>query len=335
MTRGVRSEAQQLVHFIRRLEKDQPQDPLPPPLPPGRIVDVAGRGEMFVREREGPASGVNVVLVHGWALSADLNWFPGSYEVAARYGRVIAPDVRGHGRGLRSEKPFSLEAAADDIAALIDSVGAAPAVIVGYSMGGSLAMLCAARHPDLVGGLVLASTGLQWRATWWERVMWASMAVVEYGLRFGAPKGLTERYLRSAVEQSPDLQRYKGWVKAEVRRGDPSDIGNAGKSLARFDARELAQEINVPTAVIVTCLDRLIRSDRQRQLAVATSAQVIEIEGAHNAWLIRPKEFSAAIDQGLEYVLMHQKRTGRSGFGHRFVPSKSSFSVRPGRLSIF
>ena len=162
----LRDEVKHLLHFIRRLEKEQPQEPLPPPLPPGRIVAVEGRGEMFVRQQEGRAGDATVVLVHGWALSADLNWFPGSYEVAARYGRVIAPDVRGHGRGLRSEKPFTLEAAADDIAALIDSVSTAPAVIVGYSMGGSLAMLCAARHPEVVGGLVLASTGLQWRATW-------------------------------------------------------------------------------------------------------------------------------------------------------------------------
>jgi pimeloyl-ACP methyl ester carboxylesterase len=304
----LRNEVRHALHFIRRLENDQPQEPLPPPLPPGRIVDVEGRGEMFVRQQEGRASEATVVLVHGWALSADLNWFPGSYEVAARYGPVIAPDVRGHGRGLRSEKPFTLEAAADDIAALIASVSAAPAVIVGYSMGGSLAMLCAARHPELIGGLVLASTGLQWRATWRERVMWASMAVVEYGLRFGAPKGLTERYLRSAVELSPDLQQYRGWVKAEVRRGDPSDIGHAGKALARFDARELARDIDVPTAVVVTCLDRLIRSDRQRELAVAMGAQLIEIEGAHNAWLVRPKEFSAAVDQGLEYVFSRQSR---------------------------
>ncbi len=306
--RGVRGDVQQLLGFLRRLEKDLPQEPLPPPLPPARIVSVDNRGEMFVREQKGPPGAITVVLVHGWALSADLNWFPGSYEVAARYGNVLAPDVRGHGRGLRSEKEFTLEAAADDIAALIGAVGAAPAVIVGYSMGGSLAMLCAARHPDVVAGLVLASTGLQWRATWWERVMWASMAVVEYGLRFGAPKGLTARYLRSAVEQSPDLQRYQGWVKAEVRRGDPSDIGHAGKALANFDARELARQIDVPTAVIVTCSDRLIRSDRQRELAIATGASVIEIDGAHNAWLVRPREFASAIGEGLERVLSDAAR---------------------------
>ena len=58
----------------------------------------------------------------------------------------------------------------------------------------------------------------------------------------------------------------------------------------------------------MTCLDRLIRSDRQRQLAVALGAQLIEIEGAHNVWLVRPKEFAAAVDQGLEYVFSRQSR---------------------------
>jgi pimeloyl-ACP methyl ester carboxylesterase len=259
---------------------------------------------MFVREVTGDAGSPTVVLLHGWALSADLNWFAGGYEVAARHGRVLATDVRGHGRGLRSEKPFTLEAAADDIAALIQTLDGAPAVVVGYSMGGSLALLCASRHPEVVAGLVLMSTGLRWRSSWWERLLWASMAVVEVGLRFGAPRGVTERYLRNAVEESPDLLPYQGWVKGEVRRGDASDIGLAGKALARFDARRLAAHLDVPTAVVVTAQDRLIRSKRQLQLAGAIrGARLVHIDGAHNAWLVRPKDFSGAIDRALDLVM--------------------------------
>ncbi len=272
---------------------------------------VPGRGEMFVREIPGPADGPTVVLLHGWALSADLNWFAGGYEVAARHGRVVATDIRGHGRGLRSEKPFTLEEAADDVAGLIRALDAGPAVIVGYSMGGSLALLCAGRHPDVVCGLVLASTGLQWSASLFERVLWASMAVVEVGLRFGAPRGVTERYLRNAVEQSPDLRPYQGWVKGEVRRGDAEDIGQAGKALSRFDARRLAGELEVPTAVVMTTKDRLIRPRRQQQLVRAVrGADVVHVEGAHNAWLVRPKEFAVAVDHALDLVLAHISAAG-------------------------
>jgi pimeloyl-ACP methyl ester carboxylesterase len=142
------------------------------------------------------------------------------------------------------------------------------------------------------------------------------MAVVEYGLRFGAPRGLTERYLRSAVELSPGLQPFQGWVKAEVRRGDPSDIGHAGKALANFDARELSRNIAVPTAVVVTKEDRLIRRSRQLKLAEAIAgARTIEVAGAHNAWLIHPKEFADAIDRGVEMVIEHMADEPSRGAG--------------------
>lgn len=280
--------------------------PIPPLLPPGRIVNVEGRGEMLVREIEGGGGGAHaptIVLAHGWTLSADLNWFSGVYGVAGRYGRVVAPDLRGHGRGLRSEEVFTLERAADDLAALIRHLGAGPAVVVGYSMGGSVAVLCAERHPDCVAGLVLAATALQWRTSVWERVVWSALAAAEWAFRLPTPKAVANRYLRHAVARSPDLAPYCGWVKAEMRRGDPVDIGAAGRSLSTMDARELAPRIRVPTAVVVTAHDRLIRGHRQRQLAEAIpGAALVELDAAHNGWLVRPELFSAAIDGALRLV---------------------------------
>jgi pimeloyl-ACP methyl ester carboxylesterase len=329
---GLRRDVHQLLRFFRRLEGGDPQEPLPPPVPDGRVVNIEQRGEMFVREAPGAEGGPTVVLLHGWTLSADLNWFSGIYEVAARHGRVLAPDVRGHGRGLRSEKPFTLEAAADDVAALIEELDGAPAVLVGYSMGGSLALLIAGRHPELVGGLVLVSTGLLWRASLRDRVMWMSMAAVEYGLRLGAPRGLTERYLRYTVEQAPDIKPYLGWIKAEVRRGDPADIGYAGKALASFDARQLAHDVDVPTAVVVTCRDRLIRGNRQYRLAEAIEgAEVIEVDGAHNAWLVRPTEFATAIDAGLEVVIERSHKTGGDAAHAGRAPDLEQVAVEASR----
>src|SRR5947199_7389086 len=129
-------------------KRGSPKPPLPPPLPPGRLVSVPGRGEMLVRELgtgDRPA-GPPLLLLHGWLLSADVNWFP-LYAGFARHGRVLAMDVRGHGRGIRSQERFTLEDAADDAAALLQHLDAAPAVVVGYSMGGSIAVLLQQRHP--------------------------------------------------------------------------------------------------------------------------------------------------------------------------------------------
>ena len=171
-------------------------------------------------------------------------------------------------------------------------------------MGSSIALLLAHTAPDLAAGLVLASSGLQWRASIYERVVWKAMAGVEYVLRFGAPTGITDRYLRHAVQQSPDLGPYRSWLKAEARRGDPTDIAHAGRELAAYDARVLAETIDVPSVVVVTARDQLIRKSRQHRLAqVIRGARTIEVDGAHNAWMVKPVEFAAAVDEALSIVM--------------------------------
>lgn len=290
--------------YLRRLVVAQAEPPLPPPLPPGRFVSVPRRGEMFVRElapaRETAAP--TILLLHGWTLCADLNWFA-MYAAAARHGRVLAMDVRGHGRGLRSEQRFTLEAAADDASALVEELGVGPAIVVGYSMGGSIGLLMWRRHPETVAGLVLQSTALQWRHALHERVLWSSMAGLEYVLRFGVPHGLTERYLRAAAEQNPHLQPVLPWLKAEALRGNPSDIAAAGRGLSAFDARSYAPLVDVPTVVIVSRRDRLIWADRQRELVDAIpGAKSIEIDAAHNGWLVEPDLVCDAIETALGII---------------------------------
>jgi len=294
-------------------------------LPDAHIVHVPGRGEVFVREAPGPGGGPAVLLLHGWTLSADLNWFSGAYEVASRHGHVVAPDVRGHGRGMRSVQPFTLQRAADDVAGLVTELRLGRVVVVGYSMGGSIAMLLAHDHPDTVAGLVLASTALQWRDTLYERVLWRGMAGVEYVLRFGAPQGITDRYLRHAAQQSPALAPYRSWMKGEARRGDASDIAAAGRALAAHDGRPLAAAIRVPTAVVVTCHDRLIRPKRQRLLADAIrGSHLVEVDGAHNAWMVKPVEFAEALDKALSLVMAdlgHETFEPEGVLGPRGVPA--------------
>ncbi len=293
----------EIHRYVQSLDRADIEPPLPPPLPPGRMVAVPERGEMLVRDIAAAPGAPTILLLHGWALSADLNWFR-AYDTVAGHGRVLAVDVRGHGRGLRSEQPFTLDAAADDVAALLLHLGAEPAIMVGYSMGGSIALLLWRRHPECVRGLVLESTALQWRSNLRERLLWTALAAAEYGLRFGAPRGVTERYLREAVRQAPELAPYLSWLKAEVRRGDPPDIAAAARALSAFDARPFAGRVDVPSAVIVSRRDHLIRSSRQRQLAsTIPGARVVMLDAAHNAWMVRPEAVADALDEALGLVI--------------------------------
>src|SRR5438270_7563200 len=145
--------------------KVPPWAPEPPgQMLPARTVHVPGRGEFFVRDSgERPGGGPTVMLLHGWMATADLNfWILYSDLVQAGY-RVLAIDHRGHGRGLRPLAPFRLADCAADAAAALRQLGAAPATVVGYSMGGAIAQFVAREHADVVSGLVLSGTAQHWQ----------------------------------------------------------------------------------------------------------------------------------------------------------------------------
>lgn len=296
-------EARRARRLARRLGPLEPEPPLPPPLPPGRVVDVPGRGELFVREQGGDPGRPTIVLLHGWTVTADVNWFA-LYDDVARLGHLLAVDHRGHGRGLRSDEPFTLEAAADDVAALLRHLGLGPVVAVGFSMGGPIAMHLWHRHPGLVCGLVLQATALEWRASVRERMLWRFMGLLELSLRIGNPNGLVERILRDAIEECPDIRPLRGWLKGELRRGDPRALADAGRALGNHDARPFAGAVDVPTAVVVTTRDRLVRPRKQRALAAAVpGARAFDIKADHDAPLMRRDEFRAATGAALAHVL--------------------------------
>lgn len=300
----VRDELGRLRRLARPLGARDPLAPVPPPLPPGSVVNLPDRGEVFVRDTgpaPGPAAAPPVLLLHGWTASADLNWFGVYGDLAARH-RVIALDHRGHGRGLRSEAPFALEECADDAAALLDVLGSGPAVVVGYSMGGAVTMLLWARHPELVAGMVFSGTALEWQASLRERVVWRGMSLFEVALRNGTGDGFVQRVLRETIERSPDLAPYEPWVTGEFHRGSPPDLAGAGRALAAYDGRPLAGTVTVPCAVVLTTRDQLVPPARQRQLADALRAPVFEVDADHLAPFNRGGDFSAAVCAAVAHV---------------------------------
>jgi 3-oxoadipate enol-lactonase len=287
---------------LLRPEPHEPETSTPPPdLPPARILWVPGRGEVFLREKAGPDGARPVLLLHGWTASADTTWFA-AYDTVGSEHPVVAIDHRGHGRGIRAEEPFSLEACADDAAGLLDLLGTGPVVVGGYSLGGAVAMLLCQRRPDLVAGMVLAGTALEWRTTRRERVLWRSLGGLELALRLGTGDGFVQRYLHYAVGHSPEVAELRAWVGGELKRGYPRDIAAAGRALSRFDARRFVDAVSVPCASVVTNRDRLVRPREQRGLADALRAPIFEIDADHDAPLVRPKEFGAAVADAVANV---------------------------------
>ena len=287
--------------LLRRMPHEPETSTPPPDLPPARVLWVPGRGEIFVREQEGPEDALPVLLLHGWTASADTTWFA-VYPRLADHHPLIAMDQRGHGRGIRAEEPFSLEACAEDAASLLELLEIRRVIVAGYSLGGAVAMLMWKHHRDLVAGLVLAGTALEWRATPRERMLWRTLGVFEFLLRLGTGDGFVQRYLHYAVGHAPDVADLRAWVGGEFKRGFPQDIAEAGRALSRFDSREFIGKIDVPCASVVTERDRLVREHEQRQLAEALGGKVFSVDGDHDAPLVKPDEFSSAVLAAVEHV---------------------------------
>ncbi|WP_370327292.1 alpha/beta fold hydrolase [Euzebya sp.] len=287
----------------------------PPELPEARVVRLPDRGEVFVRDQPGPSPDApTVVLLHGWVVSGDLNWFT-SFAPLSSVARVIAPDHRGHGRGSRPSVPYRLVDVADDVAALIHELGTGPVVLVGYSMGGPISQLVWQRHPDLVAGLVECATsthfgfgplgGAQWRLmtvyqtitrllprTWLERVLLAQM--------HGSPVRLVQSIGPEAAHLAPLLP----WIVGEIERGEAEDIGEAGRELSRFDSRGWIGGLDRPAAVIVTTRDRLVPPRAQLELAgLIPHALVCDVAADHDAPAASAGPFNEALVAAVSHVL--------------------------------
>ncbi len=270
--------------------------PEPPiPLPNGSVIHVPGRGEMFVRDTGG--EGPPVLLLHGWMFSADLNWYT-TYDALSEAGyRVLAVDHRGHGRGIRSAEPFSLKDCADDADALLAQLKVQPVMAVGYSMGGPIASLLARHHPQLVAGLVLGATSMNWSGRR-MKTFWRAMAALRLALGL-APERLWQRGLEAGgFPESPTTT----WVAAELSRGSSIDIAEAGRELGRYDSTSWIAGLDTPAAVIVTTEDTAVPPAKQRALAAAMQAPVYEVHGNHGAVIVKADEFNAQLLAALDGV---------------------------------
>lgn len=107
-------------------------------------------------EIHGSGSGEPLVLLHGSFMAIPNNWTAWIGELS-KTRKVIAVEMQGHGRTADINRDFSYENLADDIAAMFDYLKIKQADLLGYSMGGGVAMQVAIRHPEKVRKVVTVS----------------------------------------------------------------------------------------------------------------------------------------------------------------------------------
>jgi 3-oxoadipate enol-lactonase len=235
------------------------------------------------------------VLLHGWTSTAALNWCR-SFRPLAREFRVVALDHRGHGRGIRSWRPFRLDDCADDVAALTQELGLGPVTAVGYSMGGPIAQLLWRRHPEVVDSLVLCATAARFSS---RAEFNGPVGLLGYGMAAalaGVPAGVRRQGFSLMMRNRHADRRVATWAIEEWERNDPAALLQAGLCLARFNADPWIAAVDVPTSVVVTTLDASVSPARQWQLAQSIpGARAFPVAGDHRVCVERARLFVPAL----------------------------------------
>jgi pimeloyl-ACP methyl ester carboxylesterase len=268
-------------------------------MPPARTVLAPDRGEFFMRDTGG--DGPVVLLLHGWMVSADLNWHSAYGPLAEAGYRVLAIDHRGHARGIRALAPFRLTDCADDAAAVLRTLEIERAIVVGYSMGGTIAQLMARDHRDLVSGLVLSGTCQHFQDP--ETVkLWRWMGAVGLGVKLAPRAFFQAGFRRSGIP----LNERTAWWMSELMRHSGRDVAEAGRELGRFDSRPWLGGVSVPAAMVLTGRDQAVSPAKQRELAAAVGATVFEVGLDHLDLTNRAADYNPALLSALEAVAVRE-----------------------------
>ena len=199
----------------------------------GRYAEVNGINLYF----ETHGAGRPMVLLHGGLGSGEM--FGPILATLAERHQVIAVDLQGHGRTADIDRPIDIRLMADDIAALIRHLGLERPDVVGYSLGGGVALHTAAKYPDLVGRLVSASAYIRPDAVYPE--------IREQQGQVNA----------AAAEFLKDTPMYELYQRVAPRPGDfPRLLDKIGESMAKdYDFTEEVRSLRVPTLIVAADAD--------------------------------------------------------------------------------
>jgi 3-oxoadipate enol-lactonase len=265
-------------------------------IPQGRMVELPGRGSTYVTDTPGPSSdSPTIVLLHALGCTGLLTWFPAIAPLSRRF-RVITLDLRWHGQGIRSEE-FSLVDCADDVGALIEVLELEDVIVAGYSLGSIVAQRVWRQHGDKIRGLVLCATTDRFQMTLPERGFFAAMGATMLGLRTVARSRTAVHASRTAA-RALDLEPrdIEDWALAELRSTSPWAVAQVIAALGRHHSRPWLGQIDVPTAVVVNCNDRVIAPARQIAVARAIpGATTHDIDAGHAACVLETETFVPAL----------------------------------------
>lgn len=240
-----------------------------------------------------PAGPVPLVLIHGFPLDKEM-WQPQAAALGD-VARVIAVDLPGFGGS--APAPFTIDSAADAVAARLDAEGVTGrAVVGGLSMGGYVAMAFARRHPGRLAGLILADTRAEPDDAAGKKGRDEMIALAESK----GTAGVVEKMLPKLLAEATHAGRPEvvGVVKRIAERQPAKAVVYALEALRdRPDAGPGLGNVAVPTLVLVGEHDAVTPLTMAKAIAARVyGSEVVTVPGAgHLSNLENPEAFTAAV----------------------------------------
>lgn len=238
-------------------------------------------------------TGRPLVLLHGGFL--DHRMWDDQIPAFASDHRVIAPDARGHGRSANATGPYRLT---DDLAALLRHLDTGPAILVGLSMGGSIAIDTALEHPDLVSAVVISGSGTSepyFTDPWTTQ----AMATWNAAMAAGDLDASVEGFMLFAAGPHRSLDAVDPEVVSRLRRMTRDTMskhhpGEPNHLTAVRDTWERLPQINVPVLAVNGAIDSPDHLGMAERLTgLVPHGRTISIEGtAHYPNMERPDAFN-------------------------------------------
>lgn len=236
-----------------------------------------------------------ILFLHGWGMSSRV-WKYQVTEFSSRY-RTVTLDFRGHG-GSNPSEDYTFEALAGDVKEVIEGLSLGPVSLVGWSMGGSVALIVANKYPEIVSSLTLVSTTpkfvasedfphgqpeamLRRLAKQIDRDL--NKAMIEFCSLMFEEEGITEEVWETvATKNWPAKDTLKGYLK----------------TLADSDLRGELAKISQPTMLIHGMIDRI--SFHEAAVFMADRIKRVRLETHHDEghapFLTRPDWFNAELE---------------------------------------
>ena len=242
----------------------------------------------------GPRDGPAVLLIHGFPFDRRM-WRFQANALASAGLRVIAPDLAGFGQS-EGTSPTSVDAHAKDLLALLDRLRVPKATVVGFSMGGYVALAVAAAAPERLEGLVLIDTRAGADSSEGKAKRDAAIADVQANGTRGLVTKQVDGQLTEATRKSQRILVEE--VRTIMLKQSKASVVAALQAMRdRPDRLALLKALKVPALVLVGAEDKVTPPEAAKEMAGALlNADLQVIDGAaHLSPMERPHDVNQAL----------------------------------------